>query len=153
MWVLSRNWKALNASCKSRRVQREGRAGAEGTAGLCPLPTWLFCAQPFISSAHGLSPPQTLLPGNFTGNTPAASSPAAHRDLPGCAMEAGGGGGGRVDLLPEQEALQHPHPIFGSRRRALPCSRSALPAVGLAGERQPAPSNKLRRKQTLPMQD
>lgn len=117
----------------------KGRGGNAALGPLppkCPLPTWLFCVQHFISLAHRQSPLQTLLPGSFTDNIATANSPACPQRPAWLCHEAGvrgGGGGGREDALQEQETFQHPHPK-AKAKPYLAAARCSLQQAGRLGE-------------------
>lgn len=142
----------------------KGRGGNAALGPLplkCPLPTWLFCVQHFISLAHRQSPlqnppsrklhrqyshcQQPSLPTETCLAVPRSRSQGRRRRREGrCTARAG-----NLSTPPSQ-----------SKSQALPCSHSVLPATGwpagravVCGEHEPAPSNELHGKQTLPMQD
>lgn len=150
MWVLSRNRKAPNASCKSRRAQREGRARGQGGSSTLPClasalspPGFSVFSTPPWHTGTLLSKPSFQETSLTTQALPTAQP--AHRDLPGCAMKQSQerrrrrrreGGctarAGNLSTPPSHLSKQKPSPTL--QPLGAPCSRLAgWASCGLQG--------------------
>lgn len=153
---------ARAAGCKGRGGQRERgeRSTRSPASEMSPPHLALLCPAfhlPGTQAVSSANPPsrklhrqyshcqQPSLPTETCLAVPRSRSQGRRRRREGgCTAR-----GGNLSTPPSQ-----------SKSQALPCSRSVLPATGwpagraaVCGEHEPAPSNELHGKQTLPMQD